>query len=589
MSVEPQPSRYVCTLKHMAAESDLLDLRRWLTGIAGIGTAVSRQDPLDDLLARVARTACELLDYEFCGVFLPDASGGALVIRGYHGLSPEYVAQVNADHPILLGEEREGEAPTSRAFRTASIVAIGDVAAEPQFGPWGGVAQEQGYRALVSVPLLLGDEVVGTLNCYRRHPHRFTAAELELVSTLATQVAIALVTAQLQASELATIEELRKAADIHAELTSAALRREGVAGVVRGLTRLVGRPALVEDVAGTVLAAAPRPFAVPTPEEVGVPLADGVLVEVPAADGPRVVVGVLLEGGVVARLWCESALADMSGLDVRALEHAGVVAALELLRERTAAEVESRLRGSLVADLLAGEVDQALLERGRRMGHDLTAPHAVIAVRAGEPELEAAGPALRGVDPPPLATVHRGLLVLLWPRDARRQGLPVSSYDAAHSVAALLARGGGQVVAAVSAATPPEELPAAFRTARGALALAAGRMDAGPVVLDLSDVAMETLLLQLDDVEGLRRFALRVLQPVLDYDRTRATDLVRTCRTLLEHDLDRRAAADALHVHPNTVLQRTRRVEELTGLRLTRPRDLLELTSALAVARVAGL
>uniref|UniRef100_UPI001878596E GAF domain-containing protein n=1 Tax=Nocardioides lijunqiniae TaxID=2760832 RepID=UPI001878596E len=415
----------------MRPEAERLELRRWLSGIAAIGAAVSRQEPLDALLGLVARTACELLDYDFCGVFLPDASRGALVIRGYHGLSPEYVEQVNAEHPILLAGAREGEAPTSRAFRTAAVVTLADIEAEPRFGPWGGVAQEQGYRALVSVPLLLAGEVVGTLNCYRRTPHHFTDAELELVSTLATQVAIALVTAQLRASELATIEELRKAADIHTELTSTALRREGVDGVAHGLARLVGRPVLVEDVAGAVLAAAPQAFVVPGGQEareVDVRLAAGTLVEVGADDAARVGVGVLLEGGVVARVWCAGALADLSGLDVRALEHAAVVAALELLRERTAAEVESRLRGSLVADLLAGDADRTdLAERARRMGHDLSAPYALIAISGGEAGLRAVTPGLRGVQPPPLATVHRGVLVLLWPQAASRGGEPLAA------------------------------------------------------------------------------------------------------------------------------------------------------------------
>jgi DNA-binding PucR family transcriptional regulator len=53
--------------------------------------------------------------------------------------------------------------------------------------------------------------------------------------------------------------------------------------------------------------------------------------------------------------------------------------------------------------------------------------------------------------------------------------------------------------------------------------------------------------------------------------------------------MDRRSTADALHLHPNTVAQRMRRLEALTGLHLSRPRDLLQLTSALTVARVAGL
>ena len=75
----------------------------------------------------------------------------------------------------------------------------------------------------------------------------------------------------------------------------------------------------------------------------------------------------------------------------------------------------------------------------------------------------------------------------------------------------------------------------------------------------------------------------------LDYDRRHATELLRTARVLLDHDLDRRAAAGVLHLHPNTVQQRLRRLESLLGLRLSRPRDLLQLTAALSVARIAGL
>ena len=41
-------------------------------------------------------------------------------------------------------------------------------------------------------------------------------------------------------------------------------------------------------------------------------------------------------------------------MSVRAVEHASIVISLELLRMRTAAEVEHRLRGELLADLLGG-------------------------------------------------------------------------------------------------------------------------------------------------------------------------------------------------------------------------------------------
>jgi DNA-binding PucR family transcriptional regulator len=44
---------------------------------------------------------------------------------------------------------------------------------------------------------------------------------------------------------------------------------------------------------------------------------------------------------------------------------------------------------------------------------------------------------------------------------------------------------------------------------------------------------------------------------------------------LLEHDGDVRAAAAALHVHPNTVRYRSGRFAELTGLDIRRTEDLI--------------
>ncbi|PQP54103.1 GAF domain-containing protein, partial [Mycolicibacterium austroafricanum] len=113
------------------------------------------------------------------------------------------------NRPILLDVRGDHEAPTSLAYRTGDVVTLEDIELVPDF-TWGGVAQEQGYRALISAPLRRPGTVVGALNGYRTAPHRFDRAEVSLVTTLATQVAIALGTAQLRAKEQATIRELRR-------------------------------------------------------------------------------------------------------------------------------------------------------------------------------------------------------------------------------------------------------------------------------------------------------------------------------------------------------------------------------------------
>lgn len=576
-------------------------LGAWLDAVAEIAGAVSGDEPVADLLDRVARTACTLLGYDFCGVFLPDEAGTALVIAGHHGLSADYVAQVNAEQPILLDVRGSDEAPTSVAFRTGGVVALEDIDLEPGFGPWGGVAQEQGYRALVSVPLLRGGEPVGTLNGYRRTPHRFDDAEVGLVTTLATQVAIALATARLRARERATIDELRRAEEIHGELTAASLRGEGVRGVAATLAGLLGREVVIEDVrADDRPGDRDRDRALARGEVVEVagaagPGAEGVEGEEAGASGPVVLAGVVLDGEVVARIAVPAERAALTGLDVRALQHAGTVTALELLRERTATEVEERLRGSLVADVLAAGDRPAgpVLERARRMGWDLAAPHLLVAFRevgaasgaGGDRGLVLARRLAGATDARPLVADHRGDVVALWPdRGPAARAAALALVD---RVAAAARDSGTALAAVVSSPGDVDALPATYRVVRGALDLAASSGRAAVVDLDVAGI--DQLLLRLDDPALLREYVGRVLGPALDYDRARSTGLVPTVALLLEVDLDRRAAAARLHVHPNTVLQRTRRFEELTGLRLGRPRDLLQVSAAVTVARIAGL
>lgn len=78
--------------------------------------------------------------------------------------------------------------------------------------------------------------------------------------------------------------------------------------------------------------------------------------------------------------------------------------------------------------------------------------------------------------------------------------------------------------------------------------------------------------------EQIRRRALADLE---DYSDRRGTDLVETLAAFVGCGCDRRAAAAELHVHPNTVDYRLGRAEELTGLQLGRPGDLMVLTLAL--------
>jgi hypothetical protein len=91
------------------------------------------------------------------------------------------------------------------------------------------------------------------------------------------------------------------------------------------------------------------------------------------------------------------------------------------------------------------------------------------------------------------------------------------------------------------------------------------------------DVAVELLLASSPDAAGALESI--VFEP-LRGEAGRRADLEGTLAAFLRAGADRRAAAADLHIHPNTLDYRLRRIEELTGLRPTVPRELAMLVLA---------
>jgi DNA-binding PucR family transcriptional regulator len=86
----------------------------------------------------------------------------------------------------------------------------------------------------------------------------------------------------------------------------------------------------------------------------------------------------------------------------------------------------------------------------------------------------------------------------------------------------------------------------------------------------------------------LSALARQVLGPVLDRDARTGSALLQTLEAYLDADCDARACAAALFVHVNTVKYRLRQVEELCGVRLRDPQDLVRVTMARLIVRLVG-
>jgi len=579
------------------------ELVTWLSALRELSSASTSAGDLRHVLDLVAETARSLLGYDFCGVLTPDADGEALVIMGWSGLSDEYVARVNTDRPVRLGSG----SPSSQAFETGQPVAIRDIDAEAEFTPWGGVAREQGYRAIICVPLVAGDQILGTLNGYYAPVHTFTGSEVERLTLLANHAAIALTSAsrldqlrQLNESLREQRDALTRSEQIHERLLSVTLRSGGLSGIAAVVSELIGRPVLVDDARNVVLATAGDVAELPDDQWRAAAVVDGSVASAPVLlDGPEgsayFVSVARLGDDTVARIWFPRAGSALDPVGVRAVEHASIVMSLELLRVRTAAEVEHRLRGELLAELFSSgpNVSEQLARRAQRLGHDPSRPHVVVVGALGSSDepadsrlyqrsLSLVADLAQSRRPRPLTAMHRGNVVTLWPVDGQPED------DAAE----LIRRAMGSVSRAADA-TVAVSVPGAYgygeayRTAKGALdiAMRAGRTD---TVVRLEDLGVVGLLLQLEDSTQLVSFAGRTLGPLLDYDAVHRTDLVETLRTHFACKLDRTRTAGVLHIHPNTVTQRLRRIEQLCGVELADPAVALQFSAALTVLDVAN-
>ncbi|RSN34806.1 transcriptional regulator [Amycolatopsis sp. WAC 04169] len=168
-----------------------------------------------------------------------------------------------------------------------------------------------------------------------------------------------------------------------------------------------------------------------------------------------------------------------------------------------------------------------------------------------------------------------GGLALL-PHETAADELSTRDWVRLERVLADVARTAGAEVIAGTAAAEPSGVPAAVRVAQDVLAVAIGS-GRPPGLYRLDDVLLE--------------YQLSRPGPALDRLATRLTpldgneELLQTLKTFLDRG-GRRQTAAALHVHPNTVDYRLRRIADLTGLDPTRLEHIALLNAALS-ARAA--
>lgn len=441
---------------------------------------------------------------------------------------------------------------------------------------------------MCSVPIVSADRLVGVLNVQTDVPHDFDANEVDFLAAIAAQVAGALERSALQARLEAQVAELRRSEEIHRRFTALTLRGAGVGAICEEISRQAAAAVALFDDEGERLAPAAEdalPPRLPAPGRL------------PAGEGLS-----LLQVRAGAEVLGALVVADSEAPDSvrrRALEHGVTVLALELSRERAAAEAERRLRGDLVEELLAtrlSETDAArLAERAVRLGYRLRRRMWVVVIEPDDAsaaralaERTSATRLLRAVTavaearhPGAIVVERAGTLVMLVPDPATADEVERCALGAL-TAAGQLTAGSSFSCGVGGESGGPAQFHALAEQARTAVRVGR-RLQRSGEVNAYRRLGAERLLLAVGPGDDLQEFVDEWLGPLQRQEAQgkAAAPLVDTIDAMASASWSPRAAARRLNVHVNTLLYRIQRARELTGRDLDDPDVRLAMALAL--------
>lgn len=179
-----------------AATEDDLQSRREVLAMLPVSRAVLGGGPLSDVLDRIAAQAAGVVPgADRASILLVAGSTHTFRLGGSYGLSARYREQLATGKARL----RPGEGPSGVAYVRRTVVVVSDVTVDPVVTSWArrDIAREEGYGAIVSFPLIIDDQFVGTLNLYRKDPGAWPEDQVRVLAFFADHAACAVRTAQL--------------------------------------------------------------------------------------------------------------------------------------------------------------------------------------------------------------------------------------------------------------------------------------------------------------------------------------------------------------------------------------------------------
>ena len=415
---------------------------------------------------------------------------------------------------------------------------------------------------------------------------------------------------------------LRELVTVYRYLSGLALQDADLAGVVRLISdRTASTVAVLTQLMDVLTAAAPgvsaEKAAADVREHMVHPRLGQVLrasrlsqraLRLPKVGGmPAIIVAPVLVGDEVpSYLVTIDPAENLFGEDMSLLvtEHAATICGVILGRERVVAAAARRVRDDLVEGLLLGRGrDNADASRwAAHLGYDPARDHNVVAIAFDLPPSAApahgdgAAQRQRIWESIEHFVATRAPEAIVSARESEVVVVTAAPMDARQLAAACLARlaelfpAAKVVIGIGGTCRDPREVARSYaqaqRTTQTLQRL--GRSGVKGSVSAFGDLGILRLLLQVPDLAELRSFAADVLGKLSMHEHEHKSEYLTTLACYFRENNSPQRASRILHVHPNTVAYRVKRIEEITGLRLDNYTDRLIAQVALEILDSLG-
>lgn len=304
----------------------------------------------------------------------------------------------------------------------------------------------------------------------------------------------------------------------------------------------------------------------------------------------RVVAPIIVDRQIHAYIWIIAGDHPLTELDELAIQHGATVAALILFKDQAVRKAEQAYRDDFLAQLLeGGKLDSSFQKQAQQLDYDPERKHQALLIQTDPPVpenqkhlyLDGIKGQLNQFDQTNFSAWRReGLVVILECAESRKgEEIGQHLWD-------YLRDQERETWIGIGSATL--DLSSSLRGANETLQIARS-LGETPGPYAFQDLGLLHWLFRLPaDVRKDNPY-LDQIQALAAYDQEQHADLVHTLEVYLGQGSSVVDAADALHIHRNTLLHRLERIEEIISVDLRQPEQRLNLHVALKTYRLSGL